>query len=70
MNARTAITTARAATARTALLTAWERAGEKPRSVSVRVQLAVVDYCTATATPIPTLDDMSAVRTLVLSIAA
>jgi hypothetical protein len=59
----------RAAKARDALKSAWLRAGENPRSVSTTVQLAVVAYCTAVpGTPVPTLDDVSAVRALVLRI--
>jgi hypothetical protein len=52
------------------LLTAWERAGKYRRSVTISVQLAVVQYCTdVPGTPVPTLDDVRAVRALVASIA-
>jgi hypothetical protein len=49
------------------LLVAWERAdGRHARRPSVALQLAVVQYCTdVPGTPVPTLDDMEAVRALV-----
>jgi hypothetical protein len=52
------------------LFTAWERAdGRNARSASVSLQLAVVQYCAdVPGTPVPTLDDLNAVRALVDSL--
>jgi hypothetical protein len=52
------------------LLAVWDRAGgDTARRPSVAVQLAVVQYCAdVPGTPVPTLDDMHAVRALVDSL--
>jgi hypothetical protein len=64
------LTTSPAPSPAVRLLTAWERAdGRHARRPSVSLQLAVVQYCTdRPGTPVPTLDDMEAVRALVGSL--
>ncbi|MFF1701249.1 hypothetical protein [Streptomyces sp. NPDC058252] len=59
-----------ATSARVRLLTVWEACdGRNARRPSVSLQLAVVQYCTdVPGTPVPTLDDMEAVRALVGSL--
>jgi hypothetical protein len=62
-------TTAPAQTPADRLLSAWDRCGSDTRRPSVTLQLAVVQYCAdVPGTPVPPLDDVTAVRALVDSV--